>query len=169
MVDYGVDGTQVVDLVIQNWRDPFVVEHSPAAGAANVPVNTTISVTWNQTMTVNTMFTVTGPGGPVSGTFSYDAATLTTIFTPATNLEHSSSYTVTVSGQSDTVGDVQQVPTIWTFNTFVPTAVSLVEFDGRSPFGWSPIEVVVTAISILIIVGSLTGLAWLKKQGMLAV
>lgn len=169
MVDYGTDGTQVVDLVVQNWRDPFVVAHSPAAGAANVPVNTAIRVTWNQTMTVDTMFTVTGPDGPVSGTFGYDAATLTTIFTPTVYLEHSSAYTVTVSGQSDLVGDVQQMPTVWSFNTFVPTAVSLVEFDGRSPFGWSPVEVIVAAISILIIVGSLTGLALLKKRGMLEV
>jgi hypothetical protein len=169
MVDYGVNGTQVVDLVVENWRDPFVLGHSPAAGAAGVPVNTAIQVTWNQTMTVNTAFVVTGPDGVVSGTFGYEAAARTTTFTPATYLEHSSTYTVTVSGQSDTVGDVQQVPTMWSFNTFVPTSVSLVEFDGRSPFGWSPVEVVVTAISILVIVGSLTGLAWLKRRGMLSV
>ncbi|MEW5987056.1 MAG: alpha-amylase family glycosyl hydrolase [Chloroflexota bacterium] len=116
-VDYGPDGTQVLDLVAANWRDPIVASHDPAAGATGVPVATTISATWNQAMNPATDFTVTGPEGAVAGAFSYDAATYTTIFTPTEDLWFSSVYTVTATGESDAVGDVQQAPAEWTFTT----------------------------------------------------
>ncbi|MCI0728533.1 MAG: Ig-like domain-containing protein [Chloroflexi bacterium] len=116
-VDYGSTGTQTLDLTVANWRDPIVAAHSPAAGATSVPTGTVVTVTWSQAMPTTSDFTVEGPGGPVSGTFGYDAGSYTVTFTPTVPLQPDATYTATVSGKTDVAGDVQQVPVQWTFQT----------------------------------------------------
>ncbi|GAP62309.1 hypothetical protein ARMA_0732 [Ardenticatena maritima] len=117
-VAYGSTGEMTVTASVANWRDPLVVAHEPAANAVDVPVTTTIRVQWNQAIVSDTLaLTLEGPGGVVSGTATLDAATNTVIFTPSMRLQGGTPYTVTVAGQVDAGGDVQQVPTIWTFTT----------------------------------------------------
>ncbi|MCB9136388.1 MAG: DUF11 domain-containing protein, partial [Anaerolineales bacterium] len=116
-VDYGTTGTQVVNLTVANWRDPFVVAHTPAAGASGVDPNTIVSLTWNQAMPSDTDFAVTGLTGVVSGTFSYDPGSFAVIFTPTQALDPAATYTVSATGKVDAGGDVQQFPTTFTFST----------------------------------------------------
>jgi hypothetical protein len=56
----------------------------------------------------------------LAGTFAYDSGTQTVTFTPDDYLAMEETYTVTVSGQVDAGGDVQQVSTVWSFTTATP-------------------------------------------------
>lgn len=121
--DYGMAGTQTVNVTVQNWRDPIVTAHTPAANATDVPTSATITVTWSQAMPANTSFTVSSPGGSVAGTFAHDGGTNTTTFTPAQALANGTVYTVAVAGAQSSAMNMQQVPATWTFTTVcnVPT------------------------------------------------
>lgn len=114
-VTYGVDGTQTVNSTVANWRDPFVTAVSPVDDATGVANTTNVQLTWNQAMpSTLTGFTLTGPSGTVSGTYSYDSGTFTHTFDPATNLP-GGSYTATVANQPDAANDPQKVSTTWDF------------------------------------------------------
>src|SRR5690606_586094 len=80
-VNYGSNGTQLVDLTatdwgngaddtkaVQLWRDPIVTAVSPANGAVDVAVDTAVTLTWSLPMDAGTDFEVSGPSGVVSGT-----------------------------------------------------------------------------------------------------
>lgn len=144
-IEYGTDGTQVIDntatdwgngddsdKAVRFWRDPIVVDEFPAPDATLVPTDTQIVATWSVTMTAGTMFEVTGPAGMVSGTFVNDDATQTTTFTPDVPLDGNSDYTVLVSGQVSQgmpggENGTQQVPAQWTFRTTGPAAIELLK------------------------------------------
>ncbi len=143
-VDYGTTGVQLVDLTatdwgtgsdetkaVQLWRDPLVVAYSPADGADNQPYTSTIQVTWSEPMPANTDFVVESPTGVISGTFAYDAVSYTVTFTPANWLPGYTTYTITVAGKTDSGGDVQQVPTVWSFKTEFYTILPLM-FKGST-------------------------------------
>ena len=144
-IDYGMGGTQLVDLTatdwgngpdetkaVRDWEDPIVVSFSPGADAADVPIDAPISVTWNHTMTLSTVFEVTGPGGAVSGAFSYDAGLTTVTFTPDGGLMTSTAYTVSVTGQTDYRAATQQVPAAWNFTTAAPNSAEFLTFSGQN-------------------------------------
>jgi glycosidase len=117
VVSYGENGSQIVNHVVQNWRDPIVVSHFPASGASGIQADTTISVTWSQAMQLATSFFVQGPDGPVSGSFSYNQSDFKVTFTPEMGLISNAVYSVSVSGQVGITGDGQLVPVQWAFTT----------------------------------------------------
>ncbi|MBP8000565.1 MAG: Ig-like domain-containing protein [Chloroflexi bacterium] len=140
-VDFGTNGTQLVQITVQNWRDPIVTSLTPANGSANVLPNTVITAVWNQAMpaTPNSGFQVMGPDGVVSGTFGYDSTTFTHVFTPSAPLTQGATYTVTIAGVVDVNNDVQQVPAVSIFSVFIPTSVSLSAFSGQPVSLWLPV------------------------------
>jgi hypothetical protein len=107
----------LVELSVESWRDPLVVNFYPSAAATDIPMGTQITVTWSKAMITGTEFVVNGPLGVISGTFSYDPATFTLLFTPLSPLETGTQYTVVVMGQIDSLGQVQQIPETWSFTT----------------------------------------------------
>ena len=139
-VDYGTDGTQLVEDTVANWRDRIVVSHTPANGATGVAPNAVVTATWNKWLPTPPpgTFTVTGPGGAVSGAFTWDNDTKTTTFTPAAPLADGE-YTVTISGNNDG-GDNQFVPVTFTFTVGTPPTPTLTvvkEVTGDGPATWS--------------------------------
>lgn len=128
-VAYGEDGTQVIDntatdwgvgaddsKAVQLWVDPLVVDHSPAAGATDVPPGSMIHATFSISMADNTSITVTGPGDVViEGLTFYAESTKSVLFYPDGPLTPGATYKVTVSGQQSAGGAQQQVPYEWTF------------------------------------------------------
>lgn len=116
-VSYGASGQETVNHSVAGWRDPIVLSHFPAAGATAVLTTTQVTVTWSQSMPDTSDFLVEGPSGAVAGVFAYDDAAHTVTFTPAEALAPGAAYTITVSGKTDAVGDVQQVPLTWAFTT----------------------------------------------------
>jgi glycosidase/PKD repeat protein len=152
-VDYGSDGTQLVDMTatdwgngddstkaVQFWRDPIVVDFLPEAGAFGLPLTTTVEASFSISVTVDTQFDVSDAVGTVSGTFAYDAGNWRVTFTPDAPLQPSTVHTVTIEGaQTNGVpgGDsgTQQVPAIWQFTTGAPVTGLAAVNDGPTVFG----------------------------------
>ena len=163
-VTYGVDGAQSAYYEVANWRDPIVIDHFPRDGASSLPIDSTFSVSWSQPMGVGTGFLVVGPGGPVSGSFTYYANTFTYVFEPVDLLNIGATYAITVAGQTDAGQDVQQVPVQFAFDTMVPTSVDLVVLAEKGSItdswwwvSWPWLMVLLTAVS-------LSGLVWIKRR-----
>ncbi|MDI6101743.1 DUF4082 domain-containing protein [Actinoplanes sp. NEAU-A12] len=94
---------------------PTVTSTDPAAGATGAATTTTVSAVLSEPVQAGTpALAVAG----VTGTTSYNTATRTVTFTPAT-LAASTSYTATVSGARDTAGNTM-APYSWSFTTAPP-------------------------------------------------
>jgi glycosidase len=118
-VSYGTDGTQLYEYTVQNWRDPIVIAVSPSDGAQNVPIDSVITISWNQAMPASACPQVKSvvTGSLVAGVCSFDTATNTTTFTPDVLLSVADTITVEAAGLTDVGGDVQIVPSQTTFQT----------------------------------------------------
>ena len=103
-------------------RAPVVLSTVPANAATAVSPYAPLSATFNKAIHPATLtaasFTLTGPSGAVAGTVSYDAGTLTAVFTPAAALEAQSAYTAVLT---TAVEDIYGVPLAadytWSFTT----------------------------------------------------
>ncbi|MBI4691319.1 MAG: Ig-like domain-containing protein, partial [Nitrospirae bacterium] len=145
---------------------PTVISTSPADGATNISVTTTITVTFSETMdssTINTTtFTLTDSSGNlIGGTVTYSGTTAT--FTPSTSLSYSTTYTATITtGVKDLAGNAMTSDYVWTFTTEASTLVEAhskywsdgyyVQFSYYDP-GYTATSVSVTGYGIT---GSLT-------------
>jgi len=99
---------------------PTVSSVSPSNGAVTVGVDSSISVTFSESMrssTINTnTFTLTYSGGTVSGTVTYSGKTAT--FTPSGNLAFDTQYTATITtGVKDEAGNPLGSNYSWVFTT----------------------------------------------------
>ena len=127
---------QQVNLILTAAPDttaPTVTPVSPANGATNVPVTTTISATFSEAMnqaSAETAFSVDG----VAGTFSWVGNTMT--FTPTANLASDTTYTVTIgTGAQDLAGNPMASAYTWSFVTVditPPTITSVLPADGAT-------------------------------------
>lgn len=105
---------------------PSVVSTVPGNGATNVAVNTPISATFSMTMKAATItgstFTVTGPGGAVTGAVTYSGSTAT--FAPSAALANATSYTGTITTGAESAGGTPLTTNyVWTFTTITPPPV----------------------------------------------
>ena len=115
---------------------PSVASTTPAAAAVNVAANSTVQATMSGAMdpasfTVAT-FALTGPGGPVAASVSYDAPSRTATLTPSAALSPSATYTATLStGVRNSAGQALASPYSWSFTTQgPPTVVATTPADG---------------------------------------
>ena len=98
---------------------PSVTSRTPASGATGVPLNTTITATFNEAVQSSTItFTLKGPGGAaVPAALSYNASTNTATLTPVSSLAASTTYTATVSGAKGVAGAPMAGSATWSFTT----------------------------------------------------
>lgn len=112
---------------------PTVTSKSPGNGTTNVPVNTTVVVSWSESMNQETSggsnyslsvlnpnnFSVTiGGNNPVSGTRTYNSSNNTFIFSPSVPLAYNTTYTGTIGSENaDTSGNKITSYQQWTFTT----------------------------------------------------
>ncbi len=120
----------------RNLVTPVVNSTSPASGETNVAINSTINIAFSKPMDPTTIttanFIVTGPGTtPVIGTMAFDYTNNTAVFTrnnhlttpvanpaPVTDLDASTTYTVTVAtGVEDMGGNSPASNLVWSFTT----------------------------------------------------
>ncbi len=119
---------------------PDVTSVAPTDGSIDVPVNSAVMVEFSEAMNHETIdsatFTVSGPGGNISGTISYDPGTMKAAFTPSSNLEGLSLYTATVtSGVKDLAGNNMPSDYSWEFVTAVGAASGGADDGGASAGG----------------------------------
>src|SRR5438552_9910455 len=108
--------------VVPDTTVPVLGATGPANADTNVPLNETITVSFNEAMdpsTINTTtFTVMQVTTPVAGTVTYTNGTA--IFTPADTLAPLTTYTVTIStGVKDLAGNALTSDMSWSFTTGV--------------------------------------------------
>jgi len=110
-----------VDVVMTPAPDtagPTVVDRSPATGVNAVATDATAAATFNEAVNPATLvFGLSGPGGAVAGSTTYDAVSRTARFTPSAALAANTTYTATVSAARDLAGNPIAAPVSWTFTT----------------------------------------------------
>ncbi len=124
--------SDIVDL-----RAPAVTGTNPADLSTGTSPYFPVTATFNKDMSASslneTSFTLTGPGGAVSGLVSYNAATHTASFTPGAALSPLSVYTALLTTDIKDINDIPlAVPYTWSFTTgdadITPPTIT-----GRSP------------------------------------
>jgi hypothetical protein len=107
-----------VDVVFSNVLVPAVTATTPASGATGVSTTLpSITATFSKPVQQSTIsFTLTGPGGAVAATMSYNSSTNTATLTPSAALAGLTTYTATVSGAQDAAGQTI-TPVTWSFAT----------------------------------------------------
>jgi methionine-rich copper-binding protein CopC len=114
--DYGVDVTFQAPYGPDIWP-PVATPTNPGAGATIAPVTSQVKAVFNETVQPATIAaSLSGPGGAVAGSTTYDPATKTVTVAPAAALAYNTTYTATVSGAKDTAGNTMS-PVTWTFTT----------------------------------------------------
>ncbi|MFC7275734.1 DUF4082 domain-containing protein [Paractinoplanes rhizophilus] len=111
--NYWVD--VVFDTTATDTVAPTLITRAPSSGATGVAATTAVTATFSEPVTSSSV-TLTGPSGAVAGTAAYNSSTATATFTPSTALAYSTGYTATVSGATDSVGNVM-TPVSWSFTT----------------------------------------------------
>lgn len=118
--------------VVPDTVAPTVVSVAPPDGATNVPLTTTIVVTFSEpiepaTVDFTTTFTVTGGGvtGTLPGTFSFSADLKAVTFAPAFPLFANQTFFLTLDGIED-VARNRLAPTTTSFTTEAGTAGTVV-------------------------------------------
>jgi hypothetical protein len=141
LADYVYSWTTALTL---DTTAPLVTTVTPANGAINVPVSSTINATFSEAMdplTVNTAsFTVQGVTGLVSISPDNTIAT----FTPTNALSNNTTYTATITtAAKDLAGNAVAVNKVWTFTTqaivvvVVPPSIDLASAARFGTFGGS--------------------------------
>lgn len=105
---------------------PVVTATNPADQSVNVPVNSNVTVTFNEKMDPATItqscFTLSGPATEVTGVLTYNDENATILFNPAGNLALNTTYTGRVSSSvKDPMGNALQTDYVWTFTTGATT------------------------------------------------
>ena len=126
-----------VDVVFTNntgpdTTPPTVTASSPANGASNVPVNSAVTVTFNESINPATVTTTNfelrnAASALIPANVSYNAGTRTATLTPSALLPGSTTLTATVrggaTGITDVAGNALVSNMVWSFTTEVPGGV----------------------------------------------
>ncbi|UCC62166.1 MAG: Ig-like domain-containing protein [Anaerolineae bacterium] len=98
---------------------PRVLSTDPADGAIGTSVTTDVSATFDEAIDESTLYlTLTGPGGALAGSVSYDPGSFTATFDPDDILSAGTTYTATVSGTvTDLAGNPMGAAYVWHFTT----------------------------------------------------
>jgi hypothetical protein len=104
---------------------PALTSQTPASGATNVAVSTTVQAVFNKAIQSSTLSFVlkNASGTTIASTVAYNASTNTATLTPIAALANSTTYTVTVSGAQDSNGNAM-APVSWSFTTAAATTPS---------------------------------------------
>lgn len=119
--------------VIADTTPPVVSTKTPAAGATNVSLSTTVTATFNEAVQSGTIvFTLKDSlNNAVAATLTYNAATLTATLTPLSALTNGETYTASVSGAKDLSNNTMSAPVTWQFTTVPDTTPPTV--TGQTP------------------------------------
>ena len=98
---------------------PGVTSSSPAPGATNAPFSSPAVASFNKAVVPSSInFTLQTSGGQsVAGTVGWNSTTNAATFTPSAPLAQGTTFTATVSGATDSSGNVMASPYSWSFTT----------------------------------------------------
>ena len=117
---YYIDDVILEKIGVDN-SSPMVIGNTPTG--ANVPVNTQITITFNETMNQYYTQSAFSTFPNTSGSFSWSGNTM--IYSPYPNLAYDTSYNVTVgTGARDSAGNNLPSAYSWQFRTILPEPIS---------------------------------------------
>lgn len=118
---YGVD-VEFTDVEPPDVTAPSVTSRTPLPGSSSVAVTTRPTAVFDEAVQPSTISVVlrNAAGVTVAGSTSYDAPSRTVTFVPAAPLAKGVTFTTTVSGAKDAVGNTM-TPSSWSFTTVQPT------------------------------------------------
>jgi methionine-rich copper-binding protein CopC len=124
---YSVD---VIFDTTQPPSHPTVTSASPIADSSSDPVSTDPAATFSEPVLPSTVsFRLADPHGTiVPGTTSFNSADTVATFTPASSLAPGTTYTVTISGATDSSGEAMLAPYTYAF-----TASQAFDSGGKCP------------------------------------
>jgi hypothetical protein len=98
---------------------PKVTSETPAPNATNVATNTTVKAVFSESIQSSTISFVLkdSNGNVVPAAVSYDDPSQTATLTPNAALANSTTYTATVTGAKDQLGNLLAAPVTWSFTT----------------------------------------------------
>jgi phosphatidylserine/phosphatidylglycerophosphate/cardiolipin synthase-like enzyme/plastocyanin len=116
--DYGTPGWEN-GTFLPDTDPPYVTTTSPSDGATGVDVGTNVSATFNEAIDEGTLgFSLTGPGGDLPGSVSYDPGSYTATFDPDADLAPETTYTARIAaGLQDLSGNPTGSDYAWSFTT----------------------------------------------------
>ena len=114
-------------------RRPQVGSVTPADLSIGVAMDTEISITFNESMAAATISASSITISPaVSGSISYDTAAMRATFTPSTDLDASTTYTMTISTAcTDAAGNALAAAYSWQFTTGSTTVSGWVQVGSQ--------------------------------------
>ncbi len=126
---------------VADTTQPTVISVVPANAATNVPVNSTVVVTFSKTvnpLTVGTGTVGIASGATLAGTYAVSGAVVT--FTPLTPFPGNATVSVSVNGVTDLAGNANvgfssSFSTAATADTTPPTIVSVTPANGATGIG----------------------------------
>lgn len=96
----------------------YISASSPSSYTTNVPVNTTVTATFNVAIDASTITTETFNVAGIAGSVTYNKTNRTATFTPTSSLSYNTTYTATVNnGIKGEAGDTMRENATWTFTT----------------------------------------------------
>jgi hypothetical protein len=120
---------------------PAVTTKVPAADATGVPVNQTISATFDKDMDATTLTSATfyiakSGGSPLPATVMYNAGTRTATLDPLADLESNATYQVTLSSAIKSGNNIvlAGAPVVWSFTTAGGTSSFSDVIPGVTPY-----------------------------------
>lgn len=109
------------DIKLLDVTPPTVTATIPATGAVDVSPHRPLYANFSEPVEASTVnagsFTLTGPGGAVTGDVTYDAAVRQAVFTPNAALAANSLHTATLTAAIEDLAENPLVPHTWTFTT----------------------------------------------------
>ncbi|MBK9941935.1 MAG: Ig-like domain-containing protein [Kouleothrix sp.] len=106
---------------IADTTAPTVTERTPAPGAIGISTATNVVVVFSEALNAGTInassVTLSGPGGPVAATVSYNPATRMVTLQPAAALAPGAAYVVTLSSAITDLAGNPLAPLSWSFGT----------------------------------------------------
>ena len=89
----------------RDQRPPELLSFTPATGSEQVDPRAVVRLSFDEPIRSDSVFTLTGPGGPVAGTTTLGVNGLVLTFVPNVPLPVNASFTATVSGVQDLAGN----------------------------------------------------------------
>lgn len=148
---------QTLDVAFDVVTSPTIINHTPSG--TDVPVTTTITVTFSEAMNHTSAENAFSVSPSVSGSFSWSGNTMT--FTPS-SLAYGTTYEVTIgTGAMDSAGNPLGSPYSWEFTT---TADTIKRFDFGT--GSSPVETGYTRITTSTLYSVSSDYGWDSSTGL---
>ncbi|GIH12932.1 DUF4082 domain-containing protein [Rugosimonospora africana] len=159
-----------VDVLFQDESTvvPTVMSNTPSANALYVPTSTSVVAAFSKALDPTSVrFTLTGPGGAVAGTTTYDAGSKSATFTPSAPLAAGMGYTASVQGH-DLTGKAVTGTTTWSFTTESYTGLNTLFATGAVPVVPATADTNATEVGVKFtpsVNGSVVGVRFYKGDG----